>query len=187
MGPQLQWVGCVSLAFGLFAAASISHAQSPRPWVDPPSESAVPAPNSPAPAARETKPPAAQPPAPSTSTNVSAKEETGKEQAPQETLTSSTIKDKSEAKSPPRKAVTVRKDRSQRTRSTAVKNQRSKQAAQRREQAARTVRNARAERIREGLDAGLEVMTLRTIEFPDGRRVQILTRPQPGALSELMD
>jgi hypothetical protein len=30
-------------------------------------------------------------------------------------------------------------------------------------------------------------MTLRTIEFPDGRRVQILTRPRPEAMSELME
>ncbi|WP_205789873.1 hypothetical protein [Microvirga makkahensis] len=60
------------------------------------------------------------------------------------------------------------------------------QSAQRRERADRGSRSARAERVREGIDAGLEVMTLRTIELPDGRRIQILTRPRPETMSELM-
>ncbi|WP_445503626.1 hypothetical protein [Microvirga sp. G4-2] len=49
------------------------------------------------------------------------------------------------------------------------------------------MRSTRAARVREGLNSGLEVMTLRTIEFPDGRRIQILTKPRPGAMSELLD
>jgi len=28
-------------------------------------------------------------------------------------------------------------------------------------------------------------MSLRTIEFPDGRRITILTKPSPGAMSEM--
>jgi hypothetical protein len=35
--------------------------------------------------------------------------------------------------------------------------------------------------VQEAVDAGYVVMNLRTIEYPDGRRVQILTRPDPRA------
>jgi hypothetical protein len=45
----------------------------------------------------------------------------------------------------------------------------------------------RSARLRDGVNSGLEVMSLRTIEFPDGRRVDVLVRPSPRALSRLMD
>jgi hypothetical protein len=42
-------------------------------------------------------------------------------------------------------------------------------------------------RARDSEASNLEVMNLRTIEFPDGRRIQILTRPDRRTLSELPD
>lgn len=41
--------------------------------------------------------------------------------------------------------------------------------------------------MRTAFPPGLQVMRLRTIEFPDGRRIRILTRPDPGALRALLD
>ncbi|HZH53058.1 MAG TPA: hypothetical protein VEZ16_14395 [Microvirga sp.] len=45
----------------------------------------------------------------------------------------------------------------------------------------------RSARVRDAVNSGLEVMSLRTIEFPDGRRIEVLVRPSPSALSRLMD
>jgi hypothetical protein len=81
--------------------------------------------------------------------------------------------------------MTERKDRQQ-TRAVATRSEQPRQTIQRRELAEQSVRSARAARVREGLNSGLQVMTLRTIEFPDGRRVQILTRPEPETMSELL-
>jgi len=190
MDKRLQWIGSVSLAFGLLAAVVPGHAQSPRPWVDPPPEAgAPPPPSSSTPVASETKPATVQPaPQPATTSAAAKPNETNRDQAKQRTEeASSSIQDTRASKSPSRKALTERKDRQQSRSTPPAKNERSKQTVQRRELAAQKPRETRAERIREGVNAGLEVMTLRTIEFPDGRRVQILTRPRPGAMSELMD
>lgn len=46
---------------------------------------------------------------------------------------------------------------------------------------------ARSRQIRAGMNAGLEIMTLRTIELPDGRRMQILTRPDPEDMAQFLD
>jgi hypothetical protein len=51
-------------------------------------------------------------------------------------------------------------------------------------------RRARATRygsIQEGIDAGLEVMRLRTIQLPDGRRIEVLTRPNQDIAGGLPD
>jgi hypothetical protein len=47
--------------------------------------------------------------------------------------------------------------------------------------------NVRAARVRDAVNAGLEVMSLQTIELPDGRRIDVLVRPNPRTLSRLMD
>jgi hypothetical protein len=190
MGTRLQWIGSVSLAFGLLATVAPGHAQSPRPWVDPPPEvGAPPSTPSSAPVASETKPTTSQPALQPAATSAAAKpNEAAKEQAKQRTEEApSSVKETQASKSLPRKALTERKDRRQTRSATSARSERSKQTVQRREVADQKPRGTRAERIREGVNAGLEVMTLRTIEFPDGRRVQILTRPGQGAISELME
>jgi hypothetical protein len=51
-------------------------------------------------------------------------------------------------------------------------------------------RRARATRygsVQEGIDAGLEVMRLRTIQLPDGRRIEVLTRPNQDIAGGLPD
>ncbi|WP_201863187.1 hypothetical protein [Microvirga soli] len=51
-------------------------------------------------------------------------------------------------------------------------------------------RRARATRYgsaQEGIDAGLEVMRLRTIQLPDGRRIEVLTRPNQDIAGGLPD
>lgn len=184
MRKPLCWIGNVSLAIGLLAGASSGHAQSARPWVDPPAGSGEP---SKAPPSAPT-PTAAQPEAPRPPSEIStAKDgEAGKQKQQQAEKPPSVQEEKPAVPPPARKTVTERKERREKTRA-AARSERSVQTAQPRRAADRTTRLTREERVRQGVEAGLEVMTLRTIEFPDGRRVQILTRPRPGAVSEFMD
>ncbi|MBA1158565.1 hypothetical protein [Microvirga mediterraneensis] len=51
----------------------------------------------------------------------------------------------------------------------------------------RRVRAVRYGSVQEGLDAGLQVMRLRTIQLPDGRRIEVLTRPDQDIASGLPD
>jgi len=51
----------------------------------------------------------------------------------------------------------------------------------------RRARITRYGSMQEGLDAGLQVMRLRTIQLPDGRRIQVLTRPDQDLASGLSD
>ncbi|WP_414473403.1 hypothetical protein [Microvirga sp. M2] len=188
MAIRLHWIGSVGLAFGLIAGASAGHAQSSRAWVDPPPEAGA-APSSavaPAVSTFKPKPAAPQLPSPSTDGNAASKTDAAnRKQALQGTgqPSPSTGEEKAAAKPQPRKTVDESRDRRQRTR-TAVRGEPSVRS---RRTADRASGPSRAERVREGINAGLEVMTLRTIEFPDGRRVQILTRPRPETMSGLME
>jgi len=51
----------------------------------------------------------------------------------------------------------------------------------------RRARVVRYGSIQEGLDAGLQIMRLRTIQLPDGRRIEVLTRPDQDIASGLPD
>lgn len=186
MAIRLHWIGNVSLAFGLIAGAAAGHAQSPRAWVDPPPEAGDAPSSVAAPVIGTSKPAAVQPPSRATDGNAASKTDAAnRKQALQGTgeASPSMGAEKPAARQQPRKTVDESKDRRQRTR-TAVRGEPSVRS---RRTAERTSGSSRAERIREGIDAGLEVMTLRTIEFPDGRRVQILTRPRPETMSGLME
>jgi hypothetical protein len=182
MATKFHWLAGVVLVAGGLAASSPSIAQATRPWVDPPAENGMPSSgsspsSSPAPA--EVKPAtSALPPA---AAKVEEADKPDMQQA------SETV-DKPAAKPAPKKTVAERKARkpaveadgsarSSKKRAVASSNGSSRQAA----------RLTREERVRRGLDSGLELMTLRTIEYPDGRRVQILTRPSPGAMSEMLE
>jgi hypothetical protein len=51
----------------------------------------------------------------------------------------------------------------------------------------RRARVTRYGSVQEGIDAGLEVMRLQTIQLPDGRRIEVLTRPNQNIAGELPD
>lgn len=176
-------IGGLSMAAVLLAMISSGQAQTPRPWVDPPPETG-PAPSpSPAPTGGEAKPTIALPHSPTPA--AQAAPGMGKEKKePQEASTSTMGRPTAKA-SVQKKVISDNKPRPS-SRTLTARRDRSKPLTQRREVAEQTARGTRAERVREGVNSGLEVMTLRTIEFPDGRRIQILTRPSPGAVSELM-
>jgi hypothetical protein len=51
----------------------------------------------------------------------------------------------------------------------------------------RPTRTTRFETVQEGIDSGLEVMTLRTVQLPNGRRIKFLTKPDPETMSQLLN
>ncbi|MEZ0169722.1 hypothetical protein [Microvirga sp. TS319] len=184
MAIRLHCIGNVSLALGLIAGASTGYAQSSRAWVDPPPEAGAASSSAAAPAISTSKPAAPHPPA--TDGNAASKTDAAnRKQALQGTdeASPSVGEEKPAAKTQPRKTVRENRDRRQQTRTAA----RGEPSIRSRRTADRISGPSRADRVREGINSGLEVMTLRTIEFPDGRRVQILTRPHPEAMSGLME
>lgn len=178
MAAKLHWISGLSVALCLLSAPSHGQAQTERSWVDPPSDAGAPAPS---PAMEQPKPAS---PTSGPSTDVQA-DQVSREKTPQRAAkTAAPAPSKPVVKSTSQNAVAERKVRKP-TREATIRTERQKQAAPRRELSEQTPRSARADRIREGVASGLELMTLRTIEYPDGRRVQILTRPRPGDMSEL--
>jgi hypothetical protein len=98
------------------------------------------------------------------------------------------------------KASIERKTRASQQASSSIRNQKRNGQAERRREARAQAMQARArdamERrarfsrygsVQEGLDAGLQVMRLRTIQLPDGRRITVLTRPDQDIASGLPD
>lgn len=184
MGTRLHLIGCASLAFGVIAATTPGHSQSTRTWVDPPPEAgAAPPPVLANPPAKETRPVTSQSPKPPAGMSAAAKsDESSNENATQQTKAASSVA----PDTPPRKVATDRKKKRP-ARSVAESKERSKQASQRRDLADSRARSTRQAGIPDGRYSGLQIMTLRTIEFPDGRRVQILTRPQPEGMSRFVE
>jgi len=181
------YLDALSLTVGILAFAQTGHAQSPRQWVDPPPEAGT-STASPSPSANAHGP-AVRPPASEANTRpVTQTDETSKGPSSQPIQAASpSSTERPLVKGPSRKVATEHRERRQTRSATAAGGERLQQLPQRRVFAKQSDPNTRAARIREGLNSGLEVMTLRTIEFPDGRRIQILTRPKPGSLSELTD
>jgi hypothetical protein len=191
----------------VLSAATPVLAQAGRPWVDPPPETGA-APSSPPAAAPAVQPPQAAAPAPEPSvpqrSSASAPSEAPKDKeavATQSPAETSPRKEKAgeEAK---QKTITERKARPsvQQARSAARVQKRERLATRRRDPGsevseARPPRNgierrARATRygsVQEGVNAGLEVMRLRTIQLPDGRRIEVLTRPNQDIAGGLPD
>ena len=163
MATKFHWLTGAALVACVMATGSPGLAQAPRPWVDPPSDNGAPLPSP-----VETKPLAPVTPA------AAIKPE--KEPVTTQAEKSAETVGKPIAKPAPKKVVAERKLRRP-TREASVSSRASQQQP----------RMTRDERVRRGLDSGLELMTLRTIEYPDGRRVQILTRPSPSAMSELLE
>lgn len=153
-------------ALGFAVGATAAQAQANRPWVDPPASAASPA--------EKVEPPQPAASAPAAG-EAAAKKPAETSPAPKAATASRPAMKRLAAK--PRSPETAQKrvvDKRQVevTRTGAI---RPPTAAARRERI-----------IREGRAEGLELMTLRTIEFPDGRRVQVLTRPDPGTVQELL-
>jgi len=172
-----------SLAVFLLVAASPGQAQTARPWVDPPPDAgSASSSSSPAQAPVDVTSPASPASPAAAHTEASTRGET---KAPPAREASASKDERSASKAVSRKGTSATKTR-QRARAVAARSDRARKSVQRRDYAGQVRRGSRAEQIRDGMNSGLEVMTLRTIEFPDGRRVQILTRPRPGAVSELM-
>ena len=200
------WLLTASL-IGVLSAATPALAQAGRPWVDPPPENGA-APSPPPAPAPATQPPeaAALTPVPSVPqpSSASAPSEAPKAKeavAAQSPAEASSRKEKADEETK-RKTVTERKVRpsAQQARSVTRSQKRERLATRRREPGsevseARPPRNgierrARVTRygsVQEGVDAGLEVMRLRTIQLPDGRRIEVLTRPNQDIAGELPD
>ncbi len=205
-GSSGRWLLTASLISVLSATAPVL-AQAGRPWVDPPPENGTTPASPPAPAASA---PAVQPsqaaasaPAPQP-TSASASSETPKEREAVASRPPAEVSPRKEGtgEQVEQKTVTERKVRppAQQTRSTTRPQKREEQTARRRQPGvevsqARSPRNGIERRARitrygsaqEGVDAGLEVMRLRTIQLPDGRRIEVLTRPNQDIASQLPD
>jgi hypothetical protein len=195
-----RWLMAASLVGALGSPLGVL-AQAERPWVDPPLETGTKAqlpasaPSSlpGAPPAQAAAPNSATPPIPSpTETKASTEAQPADETSPRKAATDSQTR---------KKAATARKTRAQslQANSSARSQRRVGQVVRRRaprtevsqaEPRSAIERRARVTRygsVREGLDAGLQVMRLRTIQLPDGRRIDILTRPDQDIASGLPD
>ncbi len=211
-GGSGRWLVTASL-LGVLASPSASLAQTERAWVDPPpeagSQTPTPAPSAappsspppPAPQAAAPDPAPAAPQQASTAPSAGAGEEKKDVPSP-----SPTAARKPDSENPAKqKAAAERKVRSSppRQASSPVRSRKEEQSARRREPAAessrevsraeprsRVERRARITRygtIQEEGGSDLQLMRLRTIQLPDGRRIDILTRPDQDIASELPD
>lgn len=183
-----RWLVTASLA-GLIGSPLAALAQTGRSWVDPPpvsdtktrppvsTPSTIPAPP---PAQAAAPPPAASPTEAKTSTNTQPAEEATslKSAADQQTRQKTTAAERKVRASSRRASASAksRKREAQVTRRRAT----GAQVSQAEKRRARTTRYGS---MQEGRDAGLQVMRLRTIQLPDGRRFDVLTRPDQDIAS----
>ncbi len=196
------------MILALLASASAASAQTERPWVDPPSEAGAQAqPPVPSVTTRPESTRAADPPpvaaSPGPASNNAREQAVESEEASRSPAPSADLPSQPEIKNQPSKnAVAGRKMQSpsRRTAASPKASRRSEALASRRAPSTRASvavsrslgrsptgsRSARVGRPQGGANSRLEVMNLRTIQFPDGRRISILTRPDPGAMPELM-
>jgi hypothetical protein len=195
------------MLFALMAFSSAAFAQSGRTWVDPPAQDGAQPQASPPPATPDAGPTNAADPKPAAASPSQApgpayqqagqSNENLRPQAPSGDATAKpAVKNQSS-----RKVVAERRSRgptgraaaSSRTfsRNGTIASKRessagSRIAAIRREgRSAASPRGPRFGRAQGAPGSRLEVMNLRTIQFSDGRRVTILTRPERDAMSEL--
>jgi hypothetical protein len=181
---KFHWLTSAALVAGALVTSSPSVAQVARPWVDPPLENGT-SPSGPSQSATSN----AAEPQPTTSAAPPAAAKIEQETAKPDVQQTAEPVEKPVAKPVSKKDVAERKARRP-TREVGVSARSSQQralAASSYGSARQQMRLTREERVRQGIDSGLELMTLRTIEYPDGRRVQILTRPSPGTMSELLE
>lgn len=198
-GALKHLIGAASLLTAL-VGANVAWAQTGRPWVDPPADVGATGKTAPQPPASSSTSPdhasqperksppagASEPRTESASTPQAApatdQSAAAERPSPRKTVDSSRVR-----RSPARSAVVEGSNASVKRRAVASNRAKTAPATKIRE-AERFDRDGnRSARLRDGVNSGLEVMSLRTIEFPDGRRVDVLVRPGPRALSRLMD
>lgn len=181
----------------LASVPAVALAQSGRAWVDPPSELGKKERSE----TNETSTPVVSSPAPQQTVSSPQQESPAKLTAPStemaRTPSTSDVNEKTaESKAEPaQKATSSRSKASNRAasvRERPAKRRASKSVAARKENVSRRMadrqrRTTRSATVRDALNSGLEVMSLRTIEFPDGRRVEILVRPDPRRVSDLLN
>lgn len=198
-GSLKHLIGAASLLTAL-TGATAAWAQAGRPWVDPPADTSATAKTPsqmPAPAA-STSGPASQSEqkAPPTAASEPRTESAGTAQPTPSTENSAVASESSSRKTADdgkirrsSKKSTVATGSKTPSKRKIVASDRSKASPTARiSEAQRSTRGGiRSAKLRDGINSGLEVMSLRTIEFPDGRRVEVLVRPSPRALSRLMD
>jgi len=203
VGLSGRWLLAASL-LGFLSAPVAVLAQAGRAWVDPPAEgTATPAATAQAPAAPPQaaahKPPPQPSPAPSQAASSKPAVETpSAEPSPRKEASGEPAKKEQAKKHTPvdRKVGSA----SQKTRNAERTEKREERTARRRDSGPevsqlrpprngieRRARITRYGSIEEGVDAGLQVMRLRTIQLPDGRRIDILTRPGQDRAAELPD
>jgi hypothetical protein len=206
MTGQLKGVMCAVSAFALFACGPAVHAQTNRPWVDPPSRteprsSADPAPEN------ETVTYPATPLAGQSSSKQSAPTESDQPETEKARIQTPVAKQDTPAAKPQSQRKVAARSTTRASSTSQASSPRSLRQARalperrigpevsnrletarldRQNMPRRYDRNRRYQTIQEGLDAGLEVMRLQTIELPDGRRIRVLTRPDPATMSELL-
>jgi hypothetical protein len=195
-----RWLMAATLV-GALGGPLGAFAQAERPWVDPPLETGN---KTPLPASAPSSLPATPPaqavvpnavtsiiPSP-TETKASAEAQPADETSPRKAATDRQTR---------KKTTTARKTRTQslQANSSARSQRRVGQVVRRRaprmevsqaEPRSAIERRARVTRygsVREGLESGLQVMRLRTIQLPDGRRIDILTRPDQDIASGFPD
>jgi hypothetical protein len=183
-----RYLRCTLVAASVaLACATAAFAQDKRPWVDPPGDSAD---------ETVTYPPA--PPAtnaaPSDPDELPPAEAPAQASAPASEVTGATAKPASSAareqqrkpvaerkiRAPARVAARkspVRAERPDRRREAAAPPSRARAAVRREIPAPPSDRRIRT--VRDALDAGLTVTTVRTYRLPDGRRVEIVTERDP--------
>ncbi len=201
-GSSGHWLLVASL-LGVLGTSIPVLAQAERTWVDPPADGST-KPPGPAPAAQpqDSAPAAAPPPAQLSSSPTSTQASKDNENVETKTSTVSSPRREEAGEQVKERAATDSKVRrtSQQARNAPRSQKRNEQAVRRRAprvevSQARPPRNGLERRARmsrygsvqEGVDAGLEVMRLRTIELPDGRRIDVLTRPNQDITSQLPD
>jgi len=190
----------------LFVSPSVGLAQSGRPWVDPPSET-EPQPQAPAPATSQAS--TAKPGGSSASPATSERTTSDAGKAPSLQVSNGNGDEASITPAPaPRSKASMKGEAKRKTLSasathksrniaTASRSSRKEMLATRpyMENTSSNIeafqangrRNGRFESIQRGIDSGLEVMRLRTIQFPDGRRITVLTKPDSTSLSEFLE
>lgn len=193
--------------FAVVVSASAASAQSGRPWVDPPvQDGAQPQMSTPATAPNaapaspvDPKPAATLPNQAPVGADEQTKQSTksARPQTPSSDLSApsggksrTSQKTETERRTPipsPRAASRKSSPRTEAMTSRRGSSTRGSIAASRSESRS-TARSqgTRLGRAQAGPGTRLEVMNLRTIQFPDGRRVTILTRPNPDATSGLI-
>lgn len=172
-GPARSVAGGVALLLSLWGGAPL--AQEKRPWIDPPADLSV------------------APAGPKSSEASPAPTENQKSASPNRTAVQTD--EASPAAAEPKRSVAER-NRPASAVASARKTRAAEAAVARKKRSvarsgtSRVVGGAGSRRfqtVEEALAAGYEVQTLRTIEFPGGRRITVLTRPDPETMRDLLE